>query len=990
MLATLFNYKSDVTLIENSGIQFLDFGLTPQWQDTCAGRFVRQTANGPLLRVNYDVIPGKFTLPGEKGAEPEVVKPETTLSLAHSLQVLDNVWLPLPFLRINASHVFTDGPSNWARIQIRSLAEPDNVGNTVRVSIAFDTRIATTTQNGSLLAPDLNDIRDGTRFALAWRDTCLNEFLDQTWVDGWLREVFCHFYRDNAAMDDNALARALKLFEYQGHYLNILEMLGTQLAIPEVQIVTATLHAEAIPVDLVLDVGNTHTCGILIEDHGAENDGFRQTSELQIRSLSEPHRVNMPMFTSRLEFSEARFGKQHYSLESGRYDAFVWPSIVRVGDEAHRLACQRLGTEGESGISSPRRYLWDSSPAHQNWRFSQHNARTQREPQATAFPLMSLMNDDGQPLYTLPIEERLPVFSAQYSRSSLMTLMLCELLAQALMQINSVGSRQKMDHPTAPRQLRNLILTLPSAMPKPERELFRLRMQEAVGLVWKALDWHPVDDDFHTAQAHTQSKRPIPQVQMEWDEATCGQLVWLYHEAIVNYAGQTEQLFETLARADRLINDTPGSGKTLRVASVDIGGGTTDMAIVQYQLDEGRGRNVKITPRLLFREGFKVAGDDVLLDIIQHSVLPSLQNAIQRAGVADAPGLMNALFGEAIRQETHAILRQQTTLQLFIPLGHAILSFWEKYGEETPDAILESTFGELLIQPLTVNVLNYIQHAVQQAQGASATPFDIMAVPLQANIAQLQEALVSGKFALTSPLQSLCEVINLYCCDVLLITGRSGALPGIQTQLRHLQPVPVNRMVWLDSYPMQDGCPFTDTDARGNPKSTAAIGAMLYSLASDLRLPHFNFKAADIQAYSTIRYLGVLEETNQLHDENIWYRDIDLDDSQGELPPDLYFPLRGNVRLGSRQLDNARWPATPLYSLTINSPSLAKAVAGDNVLNVALKQTTDAGSFALAKAWLSDGSQVPLEQISFKLNTLADSDNGVMHYWIDNGSVYRK
>ena len=988
MLATLFNYKSGVTLIENSGIQFLDFGLTPHWQDTHAGRFVRQTANGPLLRVNYDVIPGKFTIPGENGSVPEVVKPESTLSLAHSLQVLDKVWLPLPFLRINASQTFTGGPDNWARVQVRSLDKPDNTGNTVRVSIALDTKVAADYRPS--LAPNTDDVRNGTRFALAWQDANLNEFLDQTWVDGWLREVFSHFCRDSALREENEIIRALKSFEYQGHYLNILEMLGVQLAIPEVKIVTATLHSEAIPVDLVLDVGNTHTCGILIEDHGAENDGLRQTAELQIRSLSEPHLVNTPMFTSRMEFSEAKFGKQHFSLESGRHDAFVWPSIVRVGDEAQRLACQRLGTEGESGISSPRRYLWDNSPAHQNWRFSQLNSRTQREPQATAFPLMSLMNDDGQPLYTLPIEDRLPVFSAQYSRSSLMTLMLCELLAQALMQINSVGSRQNMNHPTAPRQLRNLILTLPSAMPKPERELFRLRMQEAVGLVWKALDWHPVDDDFISEPSHNQSVRPIPQVQMEWDEATCGQLVWLYHEAIVNYAGQTSRFFETLARSDRLSAEPAEPGKTLRVASLDMGGGTTDMAIVQYQLDEGSGRNVKITPRLLFREGFKVAGDDVLLDVIQQSVLPALQSAIQRAGVADASGLMSALFGKVTRQETQAVLRQQTTLQLFIPLGHAILSFWEKHGEETPDAILESTFGELLTQPLTDNVLNYIQQAVQQAQGVGAAPFDLLSVPLQADIALLQGALFSGKFALTSPLQSLSEVINLYCCDVLLITGRSGALPGIQAQLRHLQPVPVNRMVWLDSYQTLEGCPFTDTDSRGNPKSTAAVGAMLYSLASDLRLPHFNFKAADIQAYSTVRYLGVLEDDDCLRDENVWYRDIDLDAPDGELDSHLHFPLRGNVRLGFRQLDNARWPATPLYTLSIHSPQLAKAVAGNSVLNVTLKQTPDITSLALAKAWLSDGTVVPLEQLSFKLNTLADSDNGVMHYWIDNGSVYNK
>ena len=662
---------------------------------------------------------------------------------------------------------------------------------------------------------------------------------------------------------------------------------------------------------------------------------------------------------------------------------------MRVGEEAHRLACQRQGTEGDSGISSPRRYLWDNTPTHQHWRFSQLNAKTQREPQATAFPLMSLINDDGQPLYTLPIEERLPVFSAQYSRSSLMTLMLCELLAQALMQINSVGSRQKMNHPTAPRQLRNLILTLPSAMPKPERELFRLRMQEAVGLVWKALEWHPADDDFSPHQAQKQHVHPIPQVQMEWDEATCGQLVWLYHEAIVNYAGQTDRFFETLARPDRLSAEAPASGKTLRVASIDIGGGTTDMAIVQYQLDEGTGRNVKITPRLLFREGFKVAGDDVLLNVIQHSVLPALQSAITRAGVKDAQSLMVSLFGETIRQETHTRLRQQTALQLFMPLGHAILSFWENNGEESPDAILDATFGELLTHPLTDNVLNYIQHAVQQAPGTHTGAFDIMSVPLHADIALLQDALLTGKFALTAPLQSLCEVINLYCCDVLLVTGRSGGLPGIQALLRHLQPVPVSRMVWLDNYQTQEGCPFTGSNARGNPKSTAAVGAMLYSLAGDLRLPHFNFKAADIQAYSTVRYLGILED-DSLYDENIWYRDIDLDSPQGTLDSERAFPVRGNVRLGFRQLDNARWPATPLYTLTINSPQLTKAVAGDSVLHISLKQTQDASAFALATARLSDGTDVPLEQLSFKLNTLADSDNGVMHYWIDNGSLYRK
>ena len=36
-----------------------------------------------------------------------------------------------------------------------------------------------------------------------------------------------------------------------------------------------------IPVDMVLDVGNSRTCGILIEDHPQENDGLSKRYELE-------------------------------------------------------------------------------------------------------------------------------------------------------------------------------------------------------------------------------------------------------------------------------------------------------------------------------------------------------------------------------------------------------------------------------------------------------------------------------------------------------------------------------------------------------------------------------------------------------------------------------------------------------------------------------------------------------------------------------------
>ncbi|EGA9625264.1 hypothetical protein H6H62_004540, partial [Salmonella enterica] len=550
--------------------------------------------------------------------------------------------------------------------------------------------------------------------------------------------------------------------------------------------------------------------------------------------------------------------------------------------------------------------------------------------------------------------------------------------------------------PASPRQLRTLILTLPSAMPKQEREIFRQRMFEALALVWKAMGWHPQDEDFTTPKQREKSVVPVPEIQMEWDEASCGQLVWLYNEAISHYAGRTESFFNALARPDRQPEPGVVPGRALRVASIDIGGGTTDMAIVHYQLDDGVGANVKITPHLLFREGFKVAGDDLLLDIIQRCVLPSLQTALQRAGVTDAAALLATLFGDSGRIDTQAILRQQTALQLFMPLGHAVLSAWEQSDINDPFAGLHATFGDLLIRRPTSNVMNYIQQAIDHALPSGSPTFDIFNVPLQIQFSQLQEALLAGQFTLTTPLHAVCEAISHYHCDILLVTGRPACLPGVQALIRHLQPVPVNRIVWMDKYQVHEWYPFSQQGRIGNPKSTAAVGAMLCSLALDLRLPRFNFKAADIGAYSTVRYLGVLDNTvNTLRDENIWYHEIDLDKPGATLDARLHFPLRGNVTLGFRQLANSRWPATPLYCLSINSAELAKTIAGDGVLNVRLKlrgSSKDSApeSFILSDAWLQDGTPVAADALTLKLNTLADRRHSGSHYWIDSGSVYLK
>ncbi|CAI2517903.1 Uncharacterized protein conserved in bacteria, putative virulence factor [Serratia ficaria] len=945
-----------------------------------AGKFVRQTASGPLLRLQWDADGEKYLLPAQPGQAAEVVRPEFGYSLQQSLSLLDKIWLPLPFFRYTPSGAFLAGPDNWARMQIAQLDAPDRDGNLLRVVLAFDTRLAAPGQER--LAPSERDLATGLHFALAHRNHELGEFLDHTWVDGWLREAFTQRAAMREQRDEAALNAGLKTFEYQAHYLNLLHMLGHQLAVPQIKIVGATLQQPAVDVDLVLDVGNSHTCGVLVEDHPEENNGLKQTYELQLRSLSAPHCVYNELFESRVEFAQASFGKAHLSFQSGRDDAFVWPAIVRVGREAVQLAQRRRGTEGSTGISSPRRYLWDEERYAPGWRFN-----GPQEPMAAAAPLTGLINDEGVPLSALPAAERLPVFAAHYSRSAVMSLMLTELLAQALMQINSVAQRSKMPNAAAPRRLRAIILTLPSAMPKPEREIFRRRMREAIGLVWKAMGWHPLDAPFDGEQTRV----AVPQVHMEWDEATCGQMVYLYNETQMNYAGRTDAFFAAMARPDRPPAPGEQAGKTLRIASIDIGGGTTDLAITQYALDDGVGNNIKINPRLLFREGFKVAGDDILLDIIRLFILPAVQQALEDAGVAAPAAVMDKLFGNEGRMDGFSTLRQQAALQIFMPAGRALLCAYEDYDPLDARAEIAASLGELLPQAPTPQVLAFIDGEVQREIGAA---FAILQTPLVIRLGALHAAFLSDRVGIGRCLRLLCEVVALYACDVLLLTGRPARFPGVQALLRRLQPLPASRILPLEGYHTRSWYPFNQRGRIANPKSTAAVGAMLCLLASGLRLGSFYFNVGDFQPYSTLRHLGMLDGNNMLADDNVYYRDIDLDRADFTLDPHGRFQLRGPLRLGFRQLDNPRWPASPLYTLTIADTQLARRLAGDAVISLRLAVTGSAEQggegVEIAEALLADGTPVPAHQLQLKLNTLAASASGAAHYWIDSGSIYTR
>ncbi|MFO1119622.1 MAG: virulence factor SrfB [Rhodospirillales bacterium] len=784
------------------------------------------------------------------------------------------------------------------------------------------------------------------------------------------------------------------------HYLNWLSIIGEQAHLPEVVVrsnARGDVRAAAIPVDMVLDVGNSRTCGILIEHHPQQGHGLKNRYELTLRDLSYPHLAYAEPFESRVEFAQVILGKEHCAAKSGRNDAFIWPTIARVGPEAARLANQRRGTEGSTGLSSPKRYLWDEDSYQLGWRFNVALSHDEIEPHATGAPFSNLINDEGTALYTLDEDQRMPVFMPHYSRSAMMTFMLAEVLTQALVQINSPGQRLKQGDPEKPRHLRSIILTVPPSMPKPERDIFANRMEQAMVLVWKSLGWH--HEDLGLDEVGREKAWPeFPRIHAEWDEASCAQVVYLFSECQEHFAGRPEDFFQAIRRpgmpqpVGKAENKT--DGKRVTFASIDIGGGTTDLVVTDYVLDDGQGANVYITPKQRFRDGFKVAGDDLLLEVVEKLVIPAIETALRDHGVDHPAPLLSRLIGSESISVQEAALRQQLALQILYPLGLHILKEYEKYDPVQRAEVHVRPIAEMLEggKP-SAAVLQYFATDVRQIV-PHQPDFDLMAVKVTLDLHRLHRFFLEDQLEICKTIQALCEIVWMYNCDMLLLSGRPSRLPGIQALFRALLALPPDRILPLDGYRTGTWYPFHKDGRIADPKTTAAVGAMVCKVGGERGIPNFNLLSNAFRAYSTVRYIGLMDRNMRIKDSDIYFSDVKLDDPDYVLS-DKPFEVRGRMVLGYRQLASERWGASPLYVLDFTQRAkevLAKADRSKSpVLQVRLKKDRRRAERFEPDGGITseEGTTLGPREVTLKLNTLNNVSIGETNYWLDSGSVIR-
>ncbi|AVO37009.1 virulence factor SrfB [Pukyongiella litopenaei] len=1020
-LAPLTDWRDEITLVPYSGIQMLDFGFRLDDLDLKSARFVERPVGGTDEAEEWALLP--LTGDAETDAEIEAAATaeddEYSISSIKALEPFLSKWIPVPVLRMRndrgpgGEERFDNGPSSWARMRVVELEQPDPAtGHTHRVQLALDTALMETGQDYRYVAPGPDDAEKSRDFRFISAPERMDWFLRrlepgsdgqlldlQKWVSDWLDDLFMTFRRAERPGRRITHETLTHKFEHWARYLACLRLIDTAVNIPRMRFantVSARDRVTPVEVELVLDVGNSRSCGILIERFPGETQlDLARSFPLELRDLSRPEFHYAGLFESRVEFAEFRMGDDRFAGRSGRRNAFVWPGFVRIGREALRLVAGEEGTETASGLSSPKRYLWDDAPVQQDWRFHHHSDPNNLP--KTLRAAMRFLNETGDVLQQVEADERdrlrprgkasrAQAIRPRFARASLFGFMLAEIIAHALVQVNAPAGRARRPQSELPRRLSRIILTLPSATTAQEQAIIRSKAKGALALLWSLMGLEGGENAIN----------PMPELTVEWDEASATQLVYLYSELTQKFDGRIDRFLGLKGRPRARVagaDPTP----SLRLACIDIGGGTTDLMVTTYWGEAGR----MLHPVQTFREGFRVAGDDMLQRVIAAVILPGLGRAIEAAGGQFVDDKLRELFtGNIGGQDQQSVQkRRQFALRVLMPVAVAILKVCETAGEFEPltlglrDVLAldpaqgDAGGGDKTVPPVLVA---YIEQAAAEL---GAPDFRLADVEL---VFSREDVDAIAREVFQKVLSNLAEVIDHLGVDVVLLTGRPSRLPAVRAVFEEMLVVPPHRLISMHDHKTGRWYPFRDpvTQRIGDPKSTVAVGGMLIAL-SESRIPNFKVDTTAFRMQSTVRYIGEMDNSGQILDKNLLFSDVDLDARKSESDMVATITMYAPVFLGARQLPLERWTTTPLYRLDFAT----RAAQNRAPLKVTFERTefdedperetsesvlrreAMREAFAVTELEDSEGTGMKRGEVQLRLHTLGFEDE----YWIDTG-----
>jgi hypothetical protein len=688
-------------------------------------------------------------------------------------------------------------------------------------------------------------------------------------------------------------------------------------------------------------------------------------------------------------------------------------SLVRMGAEAEDML-RMIHSDGDkrTGVSSPKRYLWADDDRWLNkakWSMADAYDRIQqtpgseqanREHSATLFGQLLKFIDEKDSDHLLevwencktdeelmdklkPFAAREPMFSVP--PRALMVAALYEIMCQAYTFANSIYYRRDTGEEGRPRRIASMALSYPSGMVQPERERFLKQAQKAALIFHRTLGKH----------------EKLPEVSLTIDEASAVHLTYLWSE-LQSVGLDAELWFSTNSRRqsedpalygqppeeskseepipepdDPSVNrfldpsevetekpppepdpTTLRKDKEVRIACIDIGGGTTDIMIARYWCVSRETDTVH--GEMLHRDGISIAGDQLVKRLLEHIIVPRL---------ASVSGLdkeaVSAYFGPegkanmGFRRE-----RIDWMNRLLVPLAHAYL---QRAVEEDTQTPISHTNPDLVEE----DVLEKLERVRDKLEKTGQYNFR-EDLGLKYDPRQLDKVIdIVFKRLLTD----YCDVIVEHDTDIVLLAGQPSKLKQIHRMVSRFLPLHDSRVIPMQGYYAFPKYPYADSEGIiADPKSAVVVGTAAHFLASKHKL----YKLKLHTEPKLIEY---------------YWGIMNLDNLQVPQRSVLFTPTGSNtyrlkieepkLAIGRRVSNDHESEAAPVYVLEVDVPERGVPEIEVEVQLCKLQHNKEELLEIDRIQGKINGQPATSENVHLRLDTLADAS-----YFLDTGELH--
>lgn len=824
-----------------------------------------------------------------------------TNNLKKTLKHFKKKWIPLPYFKDNSINKDLMYPTDWVRIYF----DCDEEYKKVKIVLAIDTTLAKNEYDKT--GPQLSLNPDENIFKIHTNEINISTFLFSTnsstsWIENYLADVF---YGKN---DELRYEQPVK--QYVSNYILLLKWIESLKETPELQLFTDDI--KKIPVDLVIDIGNSATCALLFENQNDDAFTFEKVKKINIQDYTNPHLEYNDPFPMNLVFRESNFG--NINKEKYHNNKFTVPSFVRIGYEAESLINTsainlNLGYELKTYNSSPKRYLWDKNLAEKEWEFYPTDFNKIKKVYLSG--ISEQLKIDG----ALTNGE---VFGSKslFSRNSLMKFVFLELLIHAYVQINSYKFREEHGNLTVPRTLKRITISCPTGMIQYEQIALREAAEDACKLLNNYVKFYFDSNDnkfwFELPEIipsikDIAKKLPDLEERKDWiyDEATSCQLVFIYSLLSKKLQGNNYVIENYLFK----------NKDNITVGSIDIGAGTTDVMIANYSLNKEH-KTINIKPDPQYWDSFKLAGDDLLKEVIQQVIIEGtinssidegctgvIENFAKQKGIDNISEKLNGFFGQDTNKIGYVakMMRKAFIHQVAIPIAmhylknansknNSLLSFEQIIGKEFKNKELITYFEKY---------------------------FGFNFLDIKWNISSEKiNAITSSVF--DSIIKQLCLVLNQYQCDYVILSGKPCSLNSLEDIFLKYLTLSPNNLVNLNNYWIGKWFPYSDN--RGfveDPKTMVSVGAIIALMSGKLN------KINDLKVNTEIIKQKLVSTADYIVKSNYNNKEVILTPTKNE---STVIVQSLPYQFGYSKYISKNYPVSDLYSISLNNTEISKSV----------------------------------------------------------------